>query len=676
MKYLGAITNNYDLVTKKYVDDSDNKVISRGEQLVVNGSGMLGTNTNWSNWIFDGSHANSSAGSFTRSSTSYANIVSDEFFPVNANEKYKFEFDLISENNIGTMYAYLSFYDVDKISISAATTMYYSGTLTTLARELKAGDTKVYLTDASAYRTYGTGTHLRALIFWDYKNSFGYQYPPETYSRYILMPAWADDSSIDKTNNIITLTTPYTGVTHSAGTYVSQGCSGSTYKYSGIWGEKVPTEWKHYTGYFDGVDYSGLNKSAKFPPGTAYCKVGFLWNYNSANDHFWLTNVSVKEVPKEAINSDKVNSHTVNADVPTNAKFTDTVTTATTTGSGNAVTAISASNGALTVTKGSTFLTSYTETDPVFTASAAHGISSSDISSWNGKSTVSLNRKTTTGTNIADITINGTTTQLYAPTGGGGSGTITKVKTTAGAHTAIDVSSGAASFNVPTKTSHLTNDSGFTTNTGTITGVTAGTGLSGGGTSGSVTLNHTLSVPAGTASSTTIPTDGPTVKVPYVKYDGNGHIESWGERDHTVTGFSTATNMVNDGTGVRSNGDITDSSGNILSNMIEGTAEGNSDRTMTIGGYRLQYGTKSINPSSGTSGSGTWASPYRKDSSSITLNGFSVAPFVWLQVTGTWTGPNIAYPIDVTASSFKIRLISASTSDADRTIRWLAIARI
>lgn len=44
-----------------------------------------------------------------------------------------------------------------------------------------------------------------------------------------------------------------------------------------------------------------------------------------------------------------------------------------------------------------------------------------------------------------------------------GSGTITKVKTTAGAHTTIDVSSGAAQFNVPTKTSHLTNDSGFVT---------------------------------------------------------------------------------------------------------------------------------------------------------------------------------------------------------------------
>ena len=54
-----------------------------------------------------------------------------------------------------------------------------------------------------------------------------------------------------------------------------------------------------------------------------------------------------------------VNGLTVQTSVPSGAKFTDTVTTATTSGNGNAVTAISASNGALTVTKGSTFLTSH-----------------------------------------------------------------------------------------------------------------------------------------------------------------------------------------------------------------------------------------------------------------------------------------------------------------------------
>lgn len=276
----------------------DIKALSRGEQLVTNGSGMIGDNTNFSYWTFDGSKANSSAGSFTRTG-GYANIGTDDFFPVNANEKYKFEFDMVSQNNDGTMYAMLLFYDVDKIAITASDTMFYSGTLTTLARELKAGDTKVYLTDASNYKTYGTGSHLRMFTFWDYKNSFGYLYPPETYSRNHIFSAWESDDSIDKTNNVITLATAYTGITRPAGTYVSQGCSGGTYKYSAIIGAKVPTEWTHYTGYFDGTDYSGLNKGATFPPGAAYCKVGFLWNYNSASDQFWVTNISVKEVPKE-----------------------------------------------------------------------------------------------------------------------------------------------------------------------------------------------------------------------------------------------------------------------------------------------------------------------------------------------------------------------------------------
>ena len=69
--------------------------------------------------------------------------------------------------------------------------------------------------------------------------------------------------------------------------------------------------------------------------------------------------------------------HTVGKDVPSDAKFTDTVTTATTSGSGNAVTAISASNGKLTVTKGSTFLTAHptitTDADTTSTQTATHG---------------------------------------------------------------------------------------------------------------------------------------------------------------------------------------------------------------------------------------------------------------------------------------------------------------
>lgn len=83
------------------------------------------------------------------------------------------------------------------------------------------------------------------------------------------------------------------------------------------------------------------------------------------------------------------------------------------------------------LTNDSGFLTSFTESDPVFVASAAYGITAQDITNWNNKTS-----------NI---------------------GTLTSIKTTAGSHTAIDIASGAVTFNVPTKTSHLTNDSGFLT---------------------------------------------------------------------------------------------------------------------------------------------------------------------------------------------------------------------
>lgn len=81
----------------------------------------------------------------------------------------------------------------------------------------------------------------------------------------------------------------------------------------------------------------------------------------------------------------KVNGFTLGMNVPSGSKLTDTVTTVTTSGNGNAITAISATNGKITATKGSTFLTSYTQTDPLFSASVAAGIQQSDIDNWNSK---------------------------------------------------------------------------------------------------------------------------------------------------------------------------------------------------------------------------------------------------------------------------------------------------
>ena len=81
--------------------------------------------------------------------------------------------------------------------------------------------------------------------------------------------------------------------------------------------------------------------------------------------------INVKGTGATTVTSDS------NGVITINSTDTNTITTVSTTGSGNAVTHITASNGALTVTKGSTFLTAHPtisiDTDSATTASPSHG---------------------------------------------------------------------------------------------------------------------------------------------------------------------------------------------------------------------------------------------------------------------------------------------------------------
>lgn len=297
---------------KDTTDKNKSEIISMGEQLIINGSGLMGDNTNFSSLTFDASKSNGSAGSFTRIGNAYNIAYSDNFFPVNPTLRYSFELDAMSSKEKAVMYSFLDFYDVDKKQIIDTDHMYVPNTLTTLAKDLKNGDTIVYLTDMTNWLTSGgNGIYTRGFIFWNYKNSFGYMYPENTYSKHSYCDLYAD-SGINTTAKTITLKSAWTQGTFPAGTKVSQSNSGASFKYQAMGDSIPPTEWKHYSGYYDGTDYSGKNVSDKFPPGTAYAKVGFLWNYNKSDDQVWVTNISVKTDYQHAI--DEVATRVTNAE--------------------------------------------------------------------------------------------------------------------------------------------------------------------------------------------------------------------------------------------------------------------------------------------------------------------------------------------------------------------------
>lgn len=123
----------------------------------------------------------------------------------------------------------------------------------------------------------------------------------------------------------------------------------------------------------------------------------------------------------------------------------------------------------------------------------------------------------TVPTKTSDLTNDGNGTSNFATMadiGSLGGGTITKVKTTAGTHTTIDISTGNAEFNVPTKTSHLTNDSGFVTSSG-VTSIATTSPISGGTITSMGTISHATS---GVGTAVT------TAGFYKFKYDTYGHV--------------------------------------------------------------------------------------------------------------------------------------------------------
>ena len=159
----------------------------------------------------------------------------------------------------------------------------------------------------------------------------------------------------------------------------------------------------------------------------------------------------------------------------------------------------------------------------------------SDLTNDSNFSSVSINRKIATGTNIADITIDGTTTELYAPTGG--SSGIADVQVNG----ASVVSGGIASVTVPTNVSDLNNDSGYLTtavtsfngSTGAVTYTAPVTSVN--GSTGAVTI----SIPTITDTYSGTSSDGMSGKAVKSAIDAlDGTITGSPSASKTLTAFS------------------------------------------------------------------------------------------------------------------------------------------
>ncbi len=175
-------------------------------------------------------------------------------------------------------------YDSDGHRVDPWTVMRFGNAAdTSLALDLKPGDTEIHLNDASGWQDTGPG-YQRALAWWPYSNSEGESYDDYTYTRNVdsgsgRQGLW-DQGGIDYENNTITLREPWAGPEISAGSAVRNSTSGGTFNYVGLSNDSVGDDWQYVEAEFGGeVWENGTYSTDAFRPGTAYIKPIMLINY-------------------------------------------------------------------------------------------------------------------------------------------------------------------------------------------------------------------------------------------------------------------------------------------------------------------------------------------------------------------------------------------------------------
>ena len=199
--------------------------------LIRNGFGEFGTE-NWTN-ASNISTTNIPSGQ-TDIKASFTNNSTKEHIKIYQGHTYKFSAWIKAAATSGNTYPSLYPYDIDGkfISTQHCREGFNLSTMTTLKQQLKAGDTKIYVNDLSQWNA-NSGHYYNVAAIFSYTDGTGYTYPDGMYTQNC--PAFGTGTNaktnLDKTNNIITLNSAYTGPTMPVGTKICASTYGSTYFY-------------------------------------------------------------------------------------------------------------------------------------------------------------------------------------------------------------------------------------------------------------------------------------------------------------------------------------------------------------------------------------------------------------------------------------------------------------
>ncbi|MEZ6125842.1 MAG: DUF1559 domain-containing protein [Planctomycetaceae bacterium] len=235
---------------------------------------------------------------------SLQSVAADRLIPVETAESYNFTLQAATGTVLGGSLTpqeehsvgYLA-YDTDALPIEAQHVTRFSGSVdTTLAIDLKPGDTSFVLTDATGWSRLGL-PETRSLAWYDYMDGTSHVWPDYSYTRNVafdvLNGLW-DQAAI--TGNVVTLRQPWSGPLLTAGTAVRNAVGGSAVIPAVLNHQSVPNQWTDFSTTISGEWQNGQPSMTQFPPGTAFVRPAIVANQSSftADDVLQVRNVRLE----------------------------------------------------------------------------------------------------------------------------------------------------------------------------------------------------------------------------------------------------------------------------------------------------------------------------------------------------------------------------------------------